>query len=155
MRETMGRLRWRSVAELPPVAERMQSPHDPEAPFSMKRHLGWTGYKVHVTEACDDDAVHLITHVKTCLSMQPDMTGTAEIHKQLAAKGLLPAEHFVDAGYVDAELLASSQRDYGLSLEGPVRGVSSRVGQGYGLRHFTIDWDRERVTCPQGKTSVS
>jgi len=119
-----GQLRWRSVAELPPVAERMQSPYDPEAHFSMKRQLGWTGYKVHVTEACDDDAAHLITHVKTCPSMQPYMTSTAEIHEQLAAKGLLPAEHFVDSAYVDAELLASSQRDHGLSLEGPVRGTS-------------------------------
>ena len=150
-----GKLRWRRVAELPPVAERVQSPYDPQAHFSMKRHLSWTGYKVHVTEACDDDAAHLITHVKTCPSMRPDMTSTAAIHGQLAAKGLLPAEHFVDSGYVDAELLASSQRDHGLSLEGPVRGVPSRVGHGYELRHFTVDWDREQVACPQGKTSVS
>ena len=153
-----GQMRWRGVAELPPVAERMQSPHDPEAHFSMKRQLGWTGYKVHVTEACDDDAAHLITHVKTCPSMQPDMTSTAEIHERLAAKGLLPAEHFVDSAYVDAELLAGSRRDHGLSLEGPVRGTSSRqarAGQGYDLPHFGIDWDREQVTCPQGKVSVS
>src|SRR4051794_38926429 len=45
--------------------------------------------------------------------------------------------------------------DHDLSLEGPVRGVSSRVGPGYELRHFTIDWDGERVTCPRGKTSVT
>ncbi len=79
-----GPLRWRSAAELPPVAERMQSSYDPQGHFSMKRQLSWTGYKVHVTETCDDDAAHLITHVKTCLSMQPDMTSTAEIHEQLA-----------------------------------------------------------------------
>jgi DDE family transposase len=150
-----GKPRWRGIAELPAVAERMQSPYDPEAHFSMKRHLSWTGYKVHVTETCDDDAAHLITHVKTCPSMRPDMTSTAEIHDRLAAKGLLPAEHFVDSGYVDAELLASSRRDHGVSLEGPVRGVSSRVGEGHELRHFSIDWDREQVICPQGKTSVS
>ena len=153
-----GRLRWRKTEELPPVAERMQSPHDPEAHFSMKRQLAWVGYKAHVTETCDDDAAHLITHVKTCPAMQADMTSTAGIHEGLAAKGLLPAEHFVDAGYVDAGLLASSQRDYGISLEGPVRGTSSRparAGQGYDLPHFAIDWDREQVTCPQGKTSVS
>src|SRR5215203_344617 len=150
-----GRLRWRSVAELPPVAERVQSPYDPEAHFSQKRQFGWTGYKVHVTEACDDDAVHLITHVMSRPAMRPDMTSTAEIHACLAAKGLLPGEHFVDSGYVDAGLLAGSRRDHGLSLEGPVRGVSSRVGHGYELRHFTIDWDGERVTCPRGKTSVS
>ena len=76
-------------------------------------------------------------------------------YQRLAAKGLLPSEHFVDSGYVDAGLLAGSRREHGLSLEGPVRGVSSRVGPGYELRHFTIDWDGERVTCPRGKTSVS
>src|SRR4051812_19956728 len=121
-----GQLRWRKIEELPPVAERMQSPHDPEAHFSMKRQLAWVGYKVHVTESCDDEAAHLITHVTTCPAMQPDMTSTAGIHEGLAAKGLLPAEHFVDSAYVDAGLLASSQRDYGVSLEGPVRGTSSR-----------------------------
>jgi transposase len=40
--------------------------------------------------------------------MQPDMASTAGIHKCLADKGLLPAEHFVDAGYVDAALLVDS-----------------------------------------------
>jgi len=153
-----GRLRWRKTGELPPVAERMPSPHDPEAHFSMKRQLAWVGYKAHVTETCDDDAAHLITHVKTCPAMQPDMTSTAGIHEGLAAKGRLPAEHFVDAGDVAAGLLASGQRDHGISLEGPVRGTSSRparAGQGYDLPHFAVDWEREQVTCPQGKTSVS
>ena len=152
-----GRLRWRSTSELPPVAERVQSPYDPEAHFSIKRQLHWTGYKVHVTETCDDDMAQVITDVATCPSMRPDMTSTASIHDRLAAKGLLPAEHFVDSGYVDAGLLVSSQRDHGLSLEGPVRGVSSRQmhdGQGYSLPHFRIDWGRQQVTCPQGKTSV-
>jgi transposase len=153
-----GRLRWRRGAELPPVGERVQSPHDPEAHYSMKRQLGWLGYKVHVTETCDGDAAHLITHVKTCPAMQPDMASTADIHESLAAKGLLPAEHFVDSGYVDAGLLVSSRRDHGVSLEGPVRGVSSQqaeAGQGYGLSRFVIDWEREQVTCPQGKTSTT
>ena len=57
---------------------------------------------------------------------------------------------------MDAGLLVSSQRNHGISLEGPVRGVSSRQrdGQGYSLPHFRIDWDRQQVTCPQGKRSV-
>lgn len=124
----------------------------------MKRQLAWVGYKVHVTEACDDDAAHLITHVETCPAMRPDMASTAEIHDCLAAKGLLPSEHFVDSGYVDAGLLAGSRRDHGVSLEGPVRGTSSRqarAGGGYDLPHFAIDWEGEWVTCPQGKASVS
>jgi len=155
---------------LPPGRTRLSSPYDLDVRWATKGSGGgavagdvagdvaWNGYKVHLTETCDDDAAHLITHVTTCPAMQPDMTSTAGIHEGLAAKGLLPAEHFVDSAYVDAGLLASSQRDYGVSLEGPVRGTSSRPardGQGYDLPHFAIDWDHEQVTCPQGKTSVS
>src|SRR4051794_41536638 len=91
-----GHLRWRKIEELPRVAERMQSPHDPEAHFSMKRQRACVGYKVHLTESCHDYAAHLITHVTTCRRMQPDMPTTAGIQEGLAAKGLLPAEHFVD-----------------------------------------------------------
>jgi transposase len=157
-REGNGPPRWRAGAELPPVGERLQSPYDPEAHYSTKRQMEWSGYKVHVTETCDTDAAHLVTHVMTCPAMQPDMASTADIHQCLAEKGLLPAEHFVDAGYVDAALLVGSQRDHGVSLEGPVRAMAKRQSeaeQAYEQRHFAIDWERQQVTCPQGKTSVT
>jgi len=157
-REGDGPPRWRAGTELPPVGERLQSPYDPEAHYSTKRRVEWSGYKVHVTETCDADAAHLITHVMTCPAMQQDMTSTAEIHERLAAKGLLPSEHFVDSAYIDAALLVGSRRDHGVSLEGPVRGVANqhtRAGQGFEQRDFAIDWEGERVTCPQGKTSVT
>jgi transposase len=153
-----SRPRWRVGSELPPVGERLQSPYDPEAHYSTKRGMEWSGYKVHVTETCDAGAAHLVTHVQTCPAMQPDMTSTAEIHDRLAAKGLLPAEHFVDAGYVDAGLLVGSQRRHGISLEGPVRGMArrrTREEQAYEQHHFRIDWEREQVHCPQGKVSVT
>jgi transposase len=153
-----GQPRWRAGSELPPVGDRLQSPYDPEMHYSTKRKLEWSGYKVHITETCDDDAAHVITHVKTCPAMEQDMTSTAEIHERLAAKELLPDEHFVDSAYIDAALLVDSRRDHDVSLEGPVRSVSSwqsRAGQGYDLSRFSIDWERERVTCPQGKVSVS
>lgn len=86
-----GRPRWRAKTELPPVGERVQSPYDPDMHYSIKGQLVWYGYKVHVTETCDADTAHLITHVETCPAMQPDMTSTATIHARLAAKGLLPA----------------------------------------------------------------
>jgi transposase len=157
-REGNGPPRWRSGAELPPVGERLQSPYDPEVHYSTKRQMEWSGYKVHVTEVCDADAAHLITHVMTCPAMQPDMASTAAIHERLAAKDLLPAEHFVDAGYVDAELLVASRRDHAVALEGPIRAMPKRATQAeqaYEQRHFAIDWEGERVTCPQGKTSVT
>jgi transposase len=157
-REGDGPPRWRAGSELPPVGERLQSPYDPEMHYSTKRQMEWSGYKVHVTETCDEDAAHLVTHVTTCPAMQPDMASTAAIHKNLADKDLLPAEHFVDSAYVDAALLVGSQRDHGVSLEGPVRAVAKRrtkAEQAYEQRHFSIDWEREQVTCPQGKTSVT
>lgn len=153
-----GRPRWRPAAELPPVGERLQSPYDPEMHYSTKRQMEWSGYKVHVTETCDADAAHLVTHVQTCPAMQPDMSSTAGIHDRLAGKGLLPAEHFVASAYVDAALLVSSRRDHGVSLEGPVRGMAKRrtqAEQAYEQRHFAIDWERKQVTCPQGKASVT
>ena len=153
-----GTPRWREAKEWPPVGERVQSPHDPEMHYSTKRGMEWSGYKVHVTEACDDDTAHVITHVRTGPAMLPDMASTGAIHAALAAKGLLPGEHYVDSGYVDADLLVSSWRDHGISLEGPVRAMPRRrteAERAYEQEHFSIDWERESVTCPQGKTSVT
>lgn len=152
-----GPPRWRDGAELPPVGERIQSPYDPEMHYSAKRSMEWSGYKVHVTETCDAKSVHVITHVETRPAMEFDMSAMADIHQHLATRGMLPKEHFVDSAYVSAALLVASRRDHGVSLQGPVRGLStwaSRVGQGYDLPNFRIDWKRQQVTCPEGKLSV-
>jgi transposase len=155
-----GPPRWRDGSQLPAVSELVQSPYDPEMHYCThpSRALEWSGYKVHVTETCDPKTAHIITHVETRPSTELDMSATEGIHKRLIARGLPPAEHFVDSGYVDAELLLTSKRDYGISLEGPVRGVltwQSRAGDGYDLQHFEIDWEHEQVKCPQGQTSVT
>ncbi|WP_346016981.1 transposase [Methylobacterium sp. GC_Met_2] len=153
-----GPPRWRSGPELPPVGERLQSPYDPEVHYSTKRQMEWSGYKVHITEVCDADAAHLVTNVMTCPAMQPDLASTAAIHEQLAVKDLLPAEHFVDASYVDAGLLVGSRRDHAVALEGPVRAMPQRATEAersYEQRHFVIDWKHEQVTYPQGKTAVT
>lgn len=39
-----ARLRWRTVAELSPSGDRLQSPYDPEMHYNLKRQLGWSGY---------------------------------------------------------------------------------------------------------------
>jgi transposase len=151
-------IRWRSAKDLVPVGERIQSPYDPEAHYSTKRSIEWSGYKVHVTETCDEDNAHVITNVVTWEAQTQDMSSTTTIHEHLAQKALLPKEHFVDAGYTDAELLVKSLRDYGVTLTGPVRSNSSwqaREQTGYDASHFEVDWETQQVTCPQGKTSVS
>lgn len=151
-----GRVRWRAGQGLPPAAERFQSPYDTEARFSDKRSLTWTGYKVHVTETCDEDSVHLITHVETCYATVPDVSSTADIHQRLSEKHLLPAEHVVDTGYVDADLLVASRTDHGVTLIGPARPNSSwqiRTEGGLDTSKFSVDWEGQRVLCPQGKVS--
>src|SRR3712207_9219290 len=105
-----GQPRLRAGAELPPVGERVQSPHDTEAHYSVKRQLAWLGYKVHVTETCDDDAAHLITHAAPCPAIQPDMAATAAIPDPLAGKSLPPTLHFCDSDYVHSGLVAGRRR---------------------------------------------
>jgi transposase len=59
------RLRWREADEVPPSAQAIRTPYDPEAHFSQKRSTAWVGYKVHFTETCDPDLPRLVTHVET------------------------------------------------------------------------------------------
>jgi transposase len=152
-----GRVRWRTAADLAPAGQRINSPYGAEATFGNKRSTTWVGYKVHVTETCEADQVHLITHVETTLAVAADVDQTAPIHTALAAKGLLPGDHLADAGFVDVELLVSSQFEHGVRLVGPMRpdvSWQAQANQGFDIAHFTIDWEAQRVTCPEGKTSV-
>lgn len=101
-------IRWREEKEMPASSERIHSPFDPEARYSIKGELSWTGYKVFFTESCDADCPHLITQVTSSAASTQDRTLTAAIQADLQRKDLLPAEHLVDAGFLDAELLVSS-----------------------------------------------
>jgi transposase len=151
-----GRVRWRQAGDLPPGALLIVSPYDPEARCGGKRDLAWIGYKTHLTETCDDDRPHLVTHVASTPGSITDVEVTAAVHAALAQKDLLPGEHLVDTGYLAGKLLVSSQADYGVDLVGPVPGDSSwqaLANQGFAFADFTIDWAAEQVTCPSGQTS--
>ena len=100
--------------------------------------------------------VHLLTHAMTTPATVHEARCTAAIHKALAGKGLPPGEHLVDAGYVDAGLLVRSLEDHGIDLVGPPRvnpTWQTKVEDGYSIDRFEIDWERERVRCPEGKLS--
>ncbi len=116
-----GQVKLRAAADLPPAGNRFDSPYDPDARYGNKRSTTWTGYKVHVTETCDVEEVHLITNIETTHAHISDVTQTEPIHTALATKALLPSEHFVDAGYVDSNLLVTSNKKYGVEVVGPVR----------------------------------
>jgi transposase len=151
-----GEINLRKAEDLPPASIRFDSPYDPEAHYSTKRQTHWTGYKVHLTESCDDDQPHLITHVETTIAPQSDANMTESIHDALAAKDCLPGTHLTDAGYVDAEQIVDSQQKHKVHLFGPVRpdvSWQTREQTGYANGDFQIDWQAEIVTCPRGIAS--
>ena len=116
----------------------------------------WAGYKVHLTETCDEDLPHLITHVETTPATTYDGAVTETIHTALEAKALLPEEHIVDSGYLDAEVLVSAEHHQKITLIGPVAADTSwqaRDEHCFDKSQFSIDWQEQQVRCPQGKTS--
>ena len=141
----------------PPGALRLHSPYDEEVRYSAKREQGWVGYKIQLSETSGQNEVHLITQVTTTLATESDMTALEKVHRTLEQKELLPDEHLLDAGYVDAESLISAQRDFGVTMCSPVREKVSwqaKAGQGFDLAGFQIDWEKQVAICPNGQTST-
>lgn len=146
---------WRVEPALP-AAQLINSPYDLDARYGKKRTTLWVGYKVHFTQTCDEDAPLLITHVETSRAPVNDEKALSAIHANLAEKDLLPDQHLVDAGYVDATNLIQSQAGSGVDLVGPtLKNYRYQAGTGFDLTHFSIDWETETVTCPQGRVSSS
>jgi hypothetical protein len=83
---------------------------------------------------------------------------TGAINDDLARKNLPPGRHYLDSGYLSAALVVSEAARHGIALIGPLpadRSRQARAGTGYDRAAFTIDYDNQTVTCPQGKTSAS
>lgn len=149
-------VRWRTGEDLPPHARLIASPYEVEARFATKRQTAWTGYKVHLTETCDEERPHLITNVETTPATTNDVGVTDTIHAHLAARHLLPREHLLDTGYVAADVLVTSRRR-AVDVVGPALGDNSwqaRQPDGLDMSCFAIDWEARHVTCPGGKRSV-
>jgi transposase len=153
-----GVVHWRQKDNIPPAGLRISSPYDPEARYAHKRSTTWVGYKVHLTETCEDEMPHLITNVQTDEAVLNDNHALPQIHRQLAHTQFLPTLHLVDAGYIEAQLIVESRGEYGVDLLGPAQnnGRWQQVqGNGFDISHFQVDWDRHQATCPQGKRSAS
>jgi transposase len=168
---------------LPPGHARIASPYDTDARWGVKREEFWLGYKLHVTETCDDapacscrpaaagipdrghdkgcahlTAPNLVTHVATTDATVTGNQMTSVTHQDLAARNLAPGRHYLDPGYLSAALVVSSLTTWGIALIGPLLADTSaqaRAGAGYARADFTADYDAQTVTCPQGKTSAT
>ena len=123
-----------------------------------KRPTSWVGFKVHLSDTCEKDSPHLITHVETTTAPVSDDARTATIHERLKHKELVPDQHLVDTGYVDAQLLHRSQQDYGIDLVGPTRADYTWQAQqktGFEAGQFQIDWQTKQATCPRSAARVA
>jgi transposase len=165
---------------VPPAHLKISSPYDTDARWGAKKQdLPWLGYKVHVTETCEDPPAcgcpadpaaarprrcahdvrpNLITHVATTDATVPDAQMTIPVAAALAGKGLAPARHYADSGYASARDMLTAARQYGITLVTPLLADPSwqaRENTGYDRSAFTIDYDARTATCPQGQASHS
>jgi len=149
---------WRKVKDLPPCSIRLQSPYETDARYATKRTVAWVGYKAHLTETCDEERPHLITHIETTPATIQDVEVVRDIHHDLEQLDCLPAQHIADMGYSSAGLFIDSQQDYQIDLITPVRDDRSwqfRQQTGFDVAQFEIDWEKKQTTCPMGKVSSS
>ncbi|GEB62155.1 hypothetical protein GCM10017674_80460 [Streptomyces gardneri] len=171
--EAGAEVKRRESKDLPPGRLRLASPYDTDARYGLKQGSWWTGYKIHISESCDETDVQdaatgqamvlgadgppprLITNIATTDATVTDAEMTEPVHHMLAARDLLPAEHFLDSGYASAELIVGMKKNFGVTLVTPVLMNSSpqaRAGAGFDRTAFTIDWDKRQATCPSSST---
>ncbi len=147
---------WRSDSELPPSALLITSPYDVEARYIRKKSTAWTGYKVHFTETCEADTPHLIVEVTPSSATMADGDIVEDLHTRLDEQQMLPDQHLMDMGYVDAEVLAESQARHQVDIVGPVMPDTSWASKEAGRfdhSQFLIDWQAKQVVCSAGQTS--
>ena len=113
---------------------------------------------MHLTETCEQESPHLITHVATTAAATTDEAMTEPIHANLERTDLTPSQHLLDSGYITAPILVNSQQQYNIEVIGPVRGDvkwQANTEQGIDVSQFRIDWDQQQAICPQGHTSIN
>jgi hypothetical protein len=138
-------------------AERILSPHDPQARWGIKRDTVWPGYKVGYTETCDDDRPHLVTDVQTTPATTPDAVAGQATRTGLAERGRSPARQYADSAYVTPETITAAAM-FGTDLIGPVlldRSWQAKAGKGFDRSAFVVDWDTRCAICPAGKCSTT
>jgi transposase len=138
---------------VPPAAEGIDAPDDPEARYRHTRDTQGPGDMVHVSETCEPTTPSVLTHGHTTPATGHEAQCTAPSQQALVDQGVPPRAHLVDAADSEAELLVDSREAYGSSLRGPTRpspGWQAQVEGAYTIDQCTVDGHRQLVTCPQG-----
>lgn len=162
-RDQAGQLRWRTAEKeggpgLPPSSRAVVSPYDTSARYARHGHIvSWKGFAAHLTETCAPDSPNVITDVATTAATTHDSQVLPGIHTRLARRGLLPAEHLVDAGYTSLPHLEQAAREHQVTISGPLRSNPTRQhrqNEGFARDDFHIDYDRQQSRAPKGQVSA-
>ncbi|HEV2121638.1 MAG TPA: hypothetical protein VGW38_02550, partial [Chloroflexota bacterium] len=77
-----GNVKWRtSEIGIPPSIKFVDSPFDPEARYARKFTTSCAGYRVHITETCEERLPNIITDVQTAPGPVADGDATPLIHE--------------------------------------------------------------------------
>lgn len=129
----------------------IETPHDPEARGSKKRHKSWVGYKEHITETCDEKLPSLIVDVEVTDATIGDNDQLPEIQERLAEREMQPGEQLVDQSYMSGPNLARSAKE-GIDLVGRPE-QDHGAPEGYRQADFQIDEEKKVAICPAGHQS--
>src|SRR6266536_2574855 len=160
---------------LPPGHARIASPYDLDARWGVKREEFWLGYKLHVTETCDDPPPcscrpdpaarpaaggrdhdrgcaqlvfpNLITHVATTDATVTDNQMTGAVHDGLAARTMAPGRQYLDSGYLSAAVVVAALTTWGIALIGPLLAdTSAQARAGAGYARADFTVDYDTKT---------
>jgi transposase len=139
------------------LSETCHTPDPDDSDTGCPRDDADTGHQHDApTRPAPDESPNLITNVATTDATVPDVAMTDPIHRMLDRRDLLPGQHYLDSGYPSAELMTRSRTEFGVELITPLLGDQSpqaRAGAGFDRASFSIDFDHQQATCPQGQTS--
>ncbi|WP_435799060.1 transposase [Streptomyces avermitilis] len=148
-RDAAGHLRWRTAETeggpgLPPSSRAVVSPYDTSARYARHGHIiNWKGFSAHLTETCAPDGPNVITDVATTAATTHDSQVLPGIHTRLSRRGLLPAEHLVDAGYTSLAA-ASDGRSAPRSATMPSNDSARKSAPGGSTGGSTSPWKSSR-----------
>lgn len=130
----------------------IESPHEPEARFGKKRDMKWSGYKAQITETCDPDRPHLIIDLEPTQAQANDNPQLSAIQQRLSDHQVVPAEQYVDQGYISAKHLADSRKQ-GIKLMG-IPQDNTHPAEQFRQDQFTIDETAQQAICPAGQKNT-
>ncbi|GHP00444.1 hypothetical protein KSF_104910 [Reticulibacter mediterranei] len=153
-----GQLSFRGNEDLPPGKQFINSPYDQEARYGKKRETRWTGYKVHLTETCEDDAPHLIAHVTTvAAAITDEAMSRFDPWPSLCRRSSPHVNIYSTQAILPHPFWSVGEPQYGIEVIGPARDVKWQANTEGGIdaSQFHIDWEQKLAICPARQRSIN